>query len=332
MKQIIECVPNFSEALNKNTIDAIEKAIRNEKDVDLLNIDIGLSANRTVFTFIGRPQSVVNAAFSAIKIASELIDMRLHKGEHPRMGATDVCPLIPVSNIRMEEVVEYAQILSDKVGNELGIPVYSYEYNSTKEYRKRLEQIRKGEYEGLNNKLKLPDWKPDYGPSVFNSKSGATVIGARYFLIAYNINLDTKDVNIAKVIASNIRESGTVKIVNNNKMQIKGIFPNLKAIGWYMKDFDKVQVSTNITNYNTTPIYKVFETVKELVNDLGHKVTGSELVGLIPKDAIIDAGRYYSQCNNLTVSSDMEYIKIASKYLGLNDVKPFDEDKCILGI
>lgn len=330
MKPIVECVPNFSEGRNKQTILAIAKVIESVSGVRLLHIDVGSSANRTVYTFAGEPQAVADAAYSAMKVAAELIDMRLQTGEHPRMGATDVCPLIPVSGISMDEVVVLAQKLSERVGQELQIPVYHYEYNSSQPHRKRLEQIRSGEYEGFAEKMKSPNWKPDCGPLEFSHKTGATVIGARKFLLAYNINLETKDVAIAKYIASRIRESGYMLEKDGIKERIAGSFTNLKAIGWYIDQFDKVQVSTNITDYSITPIHEVFEKIKQIAVDQGTTVTGSELIGLIPQDALLHAGIFYASKQNMPNLTTDELLELAVAKLGLSEVRDFSIDEKVL--
>lgn len=319
MSQLLECVPNFSEGQNNETIKAIAQAIRKIKGVELLHIDSGVAANRTVYTFVGKPFGVIEAAFQAIKVASKLIDMSLQKGEHPRMGACDVCPLVPISGISMDEVVELSNQLAKRIDNELSIPVYLYENSAQTSQRKHLAAIRNGEYEGLEQKMKLEEWKPDYGTD-FNSKSGATILGARNFLIAYNFNLNTSDVSIAKEIAASIRESGKIKVdAEGNKVRIPGIFKDLKAIGWFIKDFGVAQVSCNFSNFRETPLHEVMEVIEELAAKKGVEVTGSELIGLIPKEALLDAGMYF----DTTETEEDKLINIAVKRLGLFDLSDF---------
>lgn len=326
--KIIECVPNVSEGNSGKIIDEIKAAILSVEGVVLLHVDPNKSANRTVFTFAGYPHSVIEAAYRLIKTTAELIDMSKHTGRHPRIGATDVCPIIPVSNISMDKVNVYALNLAKRVGDELSIPVYCYENSSTLEYRKRLEQIRQGEYENFPQKIKLPEWKPDFGPEVFNYKSGATVIGARKFLIAFNVNLKTQSVEIAKKIAENVRESGKwEKDTEGNVINVPGKFKNLKAIGWYISDFNKVQVSMNITDYKITPILSVYEAIKQEALNFGTDVEGSELIGLIPKNALIEAGLALSKGETF---SNKQLIEKASEYMGLSSVKRFDECQNIL--
>jgi len=330
--KILECVPNFSEGNNSETIERITTAIESVAGVKLLHRDIGKATNRTVFTFIGTPDDVVEAAFLAIKVASELIDMQEHAGIHPRMGATDVCPLIPVSNMTLDEADAAARRLSKMVGEELNIPVYSYEYSSSRDYRKKLEQVRHGQYEGLRTKLNIPGWEPDFGPRTFNARSGASIIGARNFLIAYNINLETKAVKIAQRIAEEIRESGkfTSDLFSGEMKRVPGLFKDVKAIGWYISDFDIVQVSINLTNYKTTPLHKLFETVKELAARHETSVTGSELIGLIPSGALVEAGKFYAARHEHASSSYDDLIRCAIENLNLNNVKPFDPQKNII--
>jgi len=338
--KIVECVPNFSEGRDREKIKAITQEIERTPEVKLLDVDPGESTNRTVVTFIGSPEGVKEAAFRAIRKAAELIDMTKHKGAHSRIGATDVCPFVPVSGITMEDCVRLAHEVGQRVAEELGIPVYLYEEAAQKEERKNLANIRAGEYEGLPEKLKEPVWAPDYGEPVFNPRSGATVIGAREFLIAYNINLNTKERRLAHEIALQLRESGRAKrdsegnIVRDEEgktVMLPGRFTHLKAVGWYIEDFGVAQISINFTNYKVTPPHVVFdETVKE-AEKLGLRVTGSELVGLIPKEALLLAGRYYlaKQGKSPGVPEE-ELIRIAVLSLGLNDVTPFDPEKKII--
>ena len=305
MEKIIECVPNFSEGNDLNIIKQITDQIEAIEGVKLLNVDPGKATNRTVVTFVGNPDAVIEAAFQAIKKAAELIDMSKHKGEHPRMGATDVCPLIPIAGISMEETAEYARKLGEKVGNMLNIPIYLYEAAQENPARKNLSVIRAGEYEGFFKKITLPEWKPDFGPSVFNSKTGATVIGARDFLVAYNINLNTTSTRKANSIAFDVREAGRVmregdsltgKIVTDEKgnpVSIPGSLKAVKAIGWYIEEYKVAQISINLTNINITPIHVAFDEVCKKAEQRGIRVTGSELVGLIPLKAMLDAGKYF---------------------------------------
>jgi glutamate formiminotransferase / formiminotetrahydrofolate cyclodeaminase len=330
--QLIECVPNFSEGRNMSVIKQITEAIESVEGVLLLNVDAGKAANRTVVTFVGVPEAVVQAAFLAIEKAAELIDMSKQTGEHPRIGATDVCPLIPIANISMTEAVEWARILGALVGTPLSIPVFLYESAASKPERKNLATIRSGEYEGLSEKLKKPEWKPDFGPAVFNPKAGATVIGARDFLIAYNVNLNTTSVDLANAVAYDVRERGrTVTDENGNKIQIKGACKSLKAIGWYIKEYGVAQVSMNVTNINVTPLHAAFEACCKSGGKYGLRVTGSELIGLLPKRVLIEAGQYFLQKQNMpTDVSEAEIIKIAVKTLGLGELAPFDPHKRII--
>lgn len=321
--KLIECVPNFSEGRNPETIQAIAQAIDSVKEVNLLNVDAGYDANRTVYTFVGTPEGVSEAAFNAFHTASSLIDMRYHKGEHPRLGSCDVFPFVPIQNIAYEEVNHIANKVAEKVSKNLSIPIYLYEKSSKLEYRKRLEQIRKGEYEGLESKLMMQEWKPDYGSCKFNPKHGATVLGVRDFLIAYNVNICSDDKFIAGDIARKIRESGYVK----EGERVHGLYKNLKAIGWYMEEYKCAQVSTNITNYLTTPILDVYNTIRKLAEEHKVKVMGSELVGLIPIESLLMAGRILSESSKMK-----ELLESASEYLGLNSVKSFNVEEQILEI
>ena len=342
MNQIIECVPNFSEGRNQEVINEISEAISNTKGVHLLNVDPGQATNRTVMTFVGDPDSVISAAFNAIKAASEKIDMSKHSGEHPRFGATDVCPLIPVSNISFDELIPYAERLAKKVSEELNIPIYLYEHAAREDKRRNLANVRSGEYEGLNKKINSKEWKPDFGSS-FNKKSGATAIGVRDFLIAYNINLNTKSTRLANAIAFDVREKGRIKrkghpvigeIVydkNGNPDTIPGSLKHVKAIGWYIEEFGIAQISMNLTNITETPIHTVFEEVVKKANARGASVTGSELVGLIPLKSMIDAGKYFLKKQNRSIGiPEDDIIKIAIESLGLNQVKDFDPTKNII--
>ena len=343
MKQLIECVPNFSEGRDLSIIKQITDVIESVKGIRLLNVDPGHATNRTVVTFVGEPEQVVEAAFSAIQRASELIDMRYHKGEHPRFGATDVCPFIPVSDITMEETVEYARLLAKRVGNQLNIPVYCYEFAAFEDKRQSLANCRAGEYEGLAEKIKTAGWQPDYGPVTFNERSGATAIGARNFLIAYNVNLNTTSVRLANSIAFDIREAGRIKregdpitgkiIVDEHgePVRIPGTLKKVRAIGWYIKEYGIAQISINLTDITTTSVHQAFDEVCERARDRGIRVTGSELIGMIPLQAMLDAGKYFLQKQHRSVGiPDREIIKIAVKSLGLDELAPFDPDKRII--
>ena len=337
MKQLIECVPNFSEGNDMGIIKQITDRIETVEGVKLLDVDPGKATNRTVVTLVGTPDAVVEAAFQAIKRASELIDMRKHKGAHPRMGATDVCPFVPIANISMEETVVYARKLAERVGKELGIPVYCYENAAFTEERRNLANCRAGEYEGLPKKLKDPHWKPDFGPAEFNAEAGATAVGARDFLVAYNVNLNTTSVRRANAVAFDIREKGrpkregnpiTGKIVKDEKgepVMIPGSLKACKAIGWFIEEYGIAQVSINLTNISITSVHQAFEEACKKAAERGMRVSGSELVGLVPKKALLDAGKYFlaKQQRSLGVSED-ELIKIAVKSLGLDDLKPFN--------
>ena len=332
MDKIVECVPNFSEGRNKAIIDAIADAIRSVPDVQLLDIDPGEATNRTVMTFVGTPDAVLEAAFQAIKKAAELIDMSKHKGAHPRMGATDVCPFVPVSGVTMDDCIELAHKLGKRVGEELKIPVYLYAEAATKPERRDLSKVREGEYEGLPDKLKDPNWQPDYGPAEFNPKTGATIIGAREFLIAYNINLNTRDRKLAHKVAKIIRETGyNVKRPDGTKEHVPGKLKAVRAIGWYIEEYGCAQISINLLNYKVTPLHVVFETAKEEAEKLGLRVTGSEIVGLVPKDALLMTGRYYLQKQGKsTAVPEPEIIHTAILSLGLNDVTQFIPEEKII--
>ncbi|MBK6483973.1 MAG: glutamate formimidoyltransferase [Chitinophagaceae bacterium] len=330
--QLIECVPNFSEGQDLAIIRQITNEIEKVEGVRLLDSDPGKATNRTVVTFVGTPDAVIEAAFLAIKKASELIDMSKHKGEHPRMGATDVCPLIPVANITMEETAAYAKKLGKRVGEELGIPVYLYEAAQEKEARKNLSIIRAGEYEGFFKKIKLPEWMPDFGPAEMPAKTGATVIGARDFLVAYNVNLNTTSVRRANAVAFDIREAGR-KVKNAAGVEVvqPGTLKAVKAIGWYIQEYGIAQVSINLTNINITPMHLAFDECVKSAAARGMRVTGSELVGLIPLKSMLDAGKYFlSRQQRSTGVSEEELIRIAVKSLGLDELTPFDPEKKII--
>jgi glutamate formiminotransferase / formiminotetrahydrofolate cyclodeaminase len=341
--KLIECVPNFSEGRDQHIIEKIASAIRNSEGVKLLDVDPGKATNRTVITFVGEPESVVNAAFLAIKTAFELIDMSKHNGEHPRMGATDVCPFIPISDITMEETVEWSKKLAEKVGSELNIPVYLYEYSSSKPERRNLATIRSGEYEGLEAKLSDPEWTPDFGEPKFNSRAGATVIGARDFLVAYNINLNTTSVKKANEVAFDVRENGRPKRENDSpagkiqldengeQIRIPGILKSVKAIGWYIEEYGIAQVSMNLTNINETPLHYAFDEVVKTAENRGLRVTGSELIGLVPKKVLVDAGKHFLMKQERSIGiPEEDIISIAVKTLGLGELKPFDYKQKII--
>ena len=331
-KKIIECVPNFSEGRDMSVIKQITDVIKSVEGVKLLDVDPGKDTNRTVVTFIGDPKGVTQAAFLAVKKASEVIDMSKHHGAHPRMGATDVCPFIPVSGISMQEVALYARMVAGRIGKELKIPVYCYENAAFDEKRRNLANCRAGEYEGLKKKLAEREWKPDYGPAVFNEKSGATAVGARDFLVAFNVNLNTTSTRWANAIAFDVREKGRETTnENGEKISVPGTLKSVKAIGWYMKEYGQAQISMNLTNISVTPVHIAFEEVCRKAEDRGIRVTGSELVGLIPLKAIIDAGKYFLGKQHRSIGvSDNELINIAVRSMGLNDIHPFDPQEKII--
>jgi glutamate formiminotransferase/formiminotetrahydrofolate cyclodeaminase len=340
MPEIIECIPNFSEGKNRDIIKAITDAIGAVEEVKLLDVDPGADTNRTVVTFIGTRKGILNGAFAGIARAAELIDMRKHSGAHARLGATDVCPLVPISGISMEECIELSRSLAERVARELKIPVYLYEKSARLPERQNLAEIRKGEYEGLPEKLKDPEWIPDYGKAVFNAKSGATVIGVREFLIAYNVNLNTRDRRLAHDIALTVREAGRVRRdkqgnilrdKNGEALKQPGVLPSCKAVGWYIDEYRKAQVSINLTNYKITPPHKVFEEIRSLANTQGLRVTGSEIVGLVPLEAMLMAGRYYLKAQGKSTGApEKDLIETAIHSLGLNDVSIFDPAKKII--
>jgi glutamate formiminotransferase/formiminotetrahydrofolate cyclodeaminase len=338
--KLVECVPNFSEGRDMAVIEKITGEIESTEGVKLLDVDPGKDTNRTVVTLIGSPDAVVEAAFKAIARAAELIDMSKHTGAHARMGATDVCPFVPVSGVTMEDCAELARRLGARVGEELEIPVYLYEHAASQPERRNLANIRAGEYEGLAEKLKRPEWKPDFGPARFNAKAGATVIGAREFLIAYNVNLNTRDMKTAREIAFAIREKGRLKrdadgqVARDDKgkaLHEPGIFKACKAVGWYMEDFGRAQVSINLVDYKITPPHLVFDECCRIADGLGARVTGSELVGLIPLEAMLIAGRYYLEKQNKTKGvPESELIHTAVLSMGLGDLYPFEPEKKII--
>ena len=343
MKKLIECVPNFSEGCDQNVIHQITDAIKSVEGVSLLDVDLGASTNRTVVTFVGDPDAAVEAAFGAIKKAADLIEMRKHKGAHPRMGATDVCPFIPVSNVSWEEAIECANQLGKRVGDELKIPVYLYEKAAKDKARSNLSVIRAGEYEGFFEKIKQPEWKPDFGPAILNEKSGATVIGVRDFLVAYNVNLNTKSVRRANSVAFDVREQGRVKTqdgtpsgkpvldANGDPVRIPGALKHVKAIGWFVKEYGIAQVSMNLTNIEETPLHVAFDACVEAAAKRGMRVTGSEIVGMVPKKCVVDAGRYFLRKQRWSEGvSEEELIDIAIRSMGLSELKPFDPNEKVI--
>ena len=343
MQKIIECVPNFSEGRNLEAIRQITAAIEAVDGVSLLNVDPGASTNRTVVTFAGAPDAAVEAAFRAIQKAAEVIDMRKHSGAHPRMGATDVCPFIPVSNVSWDEAIECARQLGRRVGEELKIPVYLYEKAAPDPARSNLAVIRAGEYEGFFDKIKEPAWKPDFGPAVYSEKSGATVIGAREFLVAYNANLNTRSVRRANSVAFDVRENGRVKTddgtptgkpvldANGEPERVPGMLKHVKAIGWFVEEYGIAQVSMNLTNLDETPLHAAFDSCVESAHQRGLRVTGSEIVGMLPKRCLVDAGRHYLRKQRWSEgASEEELIDIAIRSMGLSELKPFDPKEKII--
>jgi glutamate formiminotransferase/formiminotetrahydrofolate cyclodeaminase len=338
--RIVECVPNFSEGRDLKVIEQIADAIRAVEGANLLDVDPGADTNRTVVTIVGEPEPVMEAAFQAIKKAAELIDMSKHSGAHPRMGATDVCPFVPVSGVTMDDCVEFARQVGKRVGEELGIPVYLYEYAATKPEWKNLANVRKGEYEGLKDREGKEEWKPDFGPHKFNAKSGATAISAREFLIAYNINLNTRDKSKAHDLALTIREKGRwardernriIKDENGNKVRQPGLFKFCKAVGWYIDEYNRAQISINLTNYKVTPPHLVLEKVRELAVQKGIQVTGSELVGLIPKEALLMAGKYYlERLGESAGIPEKMIIETAVQSMGLADLAEFNINEKVI--
>ena len=346
--KLIECVPNFSEGKDLAKVKAITDAIESVDGITLLDIDPGADTNRTVVTFVGNPDAVGEAAYLGIKTAAEVIDMSKHEGAHPRMGATDVCPFIPISNVSDEECIDLSKKIGQRVGEELSIPVYLYEHSAQTPERKSLPDIREGEYEGLAEKLKDIKWKPDFGPAKFNVAAGATVMGMRDFLIAYNINLNTKDHRLATDIAFEIRESGRSKrkpdpdslnlldgeIIRNSDgspVKVPGMFKEVKCVGWYIDTFKRAQISINFNNYKVSSIHDVYDAACKLADERGIRVTGSELVGLIPLEAILMAGRHYLAKQRRTVGvPEEDIIQAAVQSLGLNDVTPFIAEEKII--
>jgi glutamate formiminotransferase/formiminotetrahydrofolate cyclodeaminase len=343
MAQIIECVPNFSEGRDLSVIRQITDRIEAVDGVELLDVDPGQATHRAVVTFAGAPEAVVEAAIAAARAAAELIDMSRHEGEHPRFGALDVCPLVPVAGITMEETVEHARELARRLGDEVGLTIYCYENAATSDERRNLAAVRAGEYEGLKDRLSQPEWQPDFGPATFNARSGATAVGARDFLVAYNINLNTTSTRRANAVAFDVREKGRIKrkgdpltgeIVrddNGDPVWIPGSLEAVKAIGWYIEEYGIAQISMNLTNISVTPVHVAFDEVCRRAEARGLRVTGSELVGLVPLEAMLEAGRYFLRKQQRSLGlPDSEIIKIAVKSLGLDNLQPFDPDKKII--
>ena len=323
--KIVECVPNFSEGRDAAKIKAIADAVQSVPGVKLLHVDSGADVHRTVVTFIGTPEAVAEAAFRAIAKAAEVIDMRRHRGEHPRLGATDVCPFVPVEGVTLDQCAELARKVGRRVGDELGISVYFYEAASSDPRRKNLADVRRGQYEGLPKKLSDAGWKPDCGPARFNARSGATVIGAREFLIAYNINLNTRDKAAAADIAAQLRETG--------RAGRAGEFKFCKAIGWYVEQYGRAQISMNLTNYHVTPPHVVLERARQLAANRGLAVTGSEIIGMIPYAALLDAGKYYLARQGRSIDiPPADILETAIQSMGLRDVGPFDIQEKVIGL
>ncbi len=332
MEKLIECVPNFSEGVDASIIKQITDQIESVDGVKLLDVDPGKATNRTVVTFVGNPQAVVEAAFLGIKKASELIDMSKHKGEHPRMGATDVCPLIPLSGITVDETIKYANQLAARVGKELNIPVYLYEYAQPDTKRNNLSVIREGEYEGFFKKIKKAEWKPDFGPAEFSVRSGGTVIGVRDFLVAYNVNLNTTSVRRANAVAFDVRERGRELVDDKgNKKIVPGTLKSVKALGWFIEEYGQAQISMNLTNIGITPVHIAFEECCKKAIERGMRVTGSEIVGLMPLHAMLEAGKYFLEKQKRSIGvSEKELIHIAIKSLGLDELGKFEPEKKII--
>ena len=342
-RKLIECVPNISEGRDEAKIKEIYSVVETVEGVKLLDVDPGKATNRTVITFVGEPKQVVEAAFLLIKKASELIDMSIHSGEHPRFGATDVCPFVPVANASMQDCIDCAKTLGEKVGNELEIPVYLYEDAATEPKRKNLATVRAGQYEGIADKITKLEWKPDFGPAKFNAKSGNIAIGARDFLIAYNVNLNTTSVRRANSIAFDIREQGRIKREGNpatgkkvldengEPVRVPGTCKGVKGIGWFIEEYGVAQISMNITNVTDTPLHKAFDECVKSAHNRGMRVTGSELVGLVPLNSMLEAGKYFLRKQNRSTGiAESEIIKIAVKSMGLDELNPFDARKNII--
>ncbi len=342
MARLVECVPNFSEGRDQGVIDAIAAAVESVEGVTLLDVDPGKATHRTVVTFVGEPEAVVEAAVRAGQTAAELIDMSVHRGEHPRFGAMDVCPLVPVAGITMEETVPYAHELARRLGEEVGLTVFAYEHAATRPERRNLADVRQGEYEALKERLEDPAWAPDYGPAAFNARSGATAVGARDFLVAYNVNLNTTSTRRANAVAFDVREKGRLlrkppvtgeiqKDENGDPIWVPGTLKGVKGIGWFIEEYGIAQISMNITNIAVTPFHVAFDEVCRAAEARGMRVTGSELVGLIPLEAMLEAGRYFLRKQQRSTGvADDELIKIAVRTMGLDELGPFDPKKKII--
>lgn len=338
--KLVECVPNISEGRRPEVYEAVAAAAASVPGVTLLNIDPGADTNRTVITFVGDPEAVLEGAFRLVKRGTELIDMTTHRGAHPRIGAVDVVPFVPVSDMTMEECVALAHRLGERIGRELSVPVFLYEYACTAPHRRNLADIREGEYEGCARKLADPLWKPDYGPSEFVPRSGATVVGARKFLVAYNVNLNTLDKRLATRVAFDVRERGRMKRdeEGNSILDAKGepvwepgLLKSVKAVGWVIPEFGTAQVSINLTDLDVTPLHLVFDTCDERARDRGLRVTGSEIVGLVPRQVLLDAGRHYlAKMGRPTGVPESMLIHTAIRTLGLSEVKPFDPKERVI--
>jgi glutamate formiminotransferase/formiminotetrahydrofolate cyclodeaminase len=341
--RLIECVPNFSEGRDSTTIRAIAEAVEGVEGAKLLHVDPGRATNRTVYTFVGEPEAVIEAAFQAARRGAELIDMRRHCGEHPRMGFLDVCPLVPIAGIGMDEAAEYARRLGERLAKELGITIYLYEQAASRPERRNLADVRAGEYEGLAKKLASPDWAPDFGPARFNEKLGATVVGARDFLIAYNVNLNTTSTRRANAIAFDVRERGRVRRIGDpltgeierdakgEPVYEPGTLKSVKAIGWFIEEYGIAQISMNLTNIRETPLHVAFEEVVAKADARGVRVTGSELVGLVPLAPMLEAGKHFLRKQRRSTGiSDEEIVRIAIRSLGLNELAPFDPQSRII--
>jgi glutamate formiminotransferase len=330
-KPILECVPNFSEGRDQGKIDAIAEAIRSVKGVALLHIDTSEAANRTVMTFAGEPEAVTEAAYRGMETAARLIDMRNQAGIHPRIGATDVCPLVPLYNMDIKDAIFCANKLAERVGKQLSIPVYLYEHSAKEKHRSSLPSIRKGQYEGFAEKIKLPDWLPDYGPNEFNPAYGATVLGARDILVAFNISIDTKEEEKAKFVAERLRESGHFETISEGKVRIPGLLPKTRAIGWYTSDFGTAQVSMNLLDYRVTSPLQAFEACRALAAEQGIEIVGSELIGLMPEACLLEAGTFAYLKSEQEVPKDKELlIHSGIEYMKLDKVKPFNPREKIL--
>ncbi len=339
-RKIVECVPNFSEGRDRRVIDAIAQAVSGVPGVRLLDVDPGADTNRTVYTFAGPPDEVAEAALAAARTARSLIDMRVHRGAHPRMGALDVCPFVPVSGVTMEECVRIARTVAGRLAEEHGVPVYLYEEAASRPERKSLADIRAGEYEAIPEKLRKAEWAPDFGPAAFDPRWGASVVGAREFLIAYNVNLNTRDRKLAQEIALNIREGGRsakapdgtiLRDANGNPVKTPGRLSRVRALGWYIDGYRRAQVSINLLDFHATPLHVVYETVREEAEKLGLLVTGSEVVGLIPREPLVEAGKFYlRRAGKSGGACEAELVETAVQSLGLSSLAPFEPERKVV--